>query len=194
MGVLVDHQIRWYCCRGDRVPLVEPYVESQVQPASYDVRLDNVFLRIDPEDPSPIDLGDRPWEGLYERFEVPPGEPFVLPPQGFVLGGLAEYVRIPPELVCRVEGKSSLGRMGLEVHLTAGYIDPGFNGRITLELYNVHRRIPLLLWPGDLIAQLSFEMTAGIPDQPYQGRYQGDAEATGSRYNGGREESRGGRR
>ncbi len=114
-------------------------------------------------------------------IQVEPGGRFILHPGEFVLGSTVERVAIPDDLVARLEGKSSLGRLGLLIHSTAGYIDPGFEGTITLELSNV-ARLPIAIYPGMPIGQISFlQMTTPV-DRPYRGKYGGQEGPTASRY------------
>lgn len=172
--ILPDHEIEAYALRG----MIYPYLPKNLQPASYDVRLSRDFLvshegeieRIDMGDPSTFDDISRLVQS--DRFVLHPGE--------FVLGATMEMVEIPDHLVGRIEGKSSPARLGLVVH-NAGYLDPGFNGVITLEIANL-RRVPIILRAGALIAQLSFSEMTSAARTPYQGRYQGDATVTTSRY------------
>jgi dCTP deaminase len=132
-----------------------------------------------------IDLSDPP-QNLTEHVELGPDEPFVVHPGEFVLGRTEEYIEMPDDLVSRVEGKSSLGRLGLIVHATAGFVDPGFRGTLTLEITNL-TRVPIKLWAGKPIAQLSF-MTLDRPaERPYGhpdlgSHYQGQVDSTESRY------------
>jgi len=158
--------------------LIDPWDESMIQPASIDVHLDRFFHVFDNHkypciDPS-IEQSD-----LTHLFEVAPGEPFMLHPGAFVLGSTYETVTIDGSIAARVEGKSSLGRLGLLTHATAGFIDPGFSGHITLELSNVST-LPITLWPGMKVGQLCFfEMSSPVL-HPY-----GSAEL-GSHYQGQR--------
>lgn len=167
---------------------VDPWNPAMVQPASIDLRLGDSFRVFHNHRASAIDLRDPP-SNLTEEVIVPEGEPFALHPGDFCLGRTLEWVRIPDDIVARIEGKSSLGRLGLIVHATAGFCDPGFEGTLTLELNNL-TRIPILLRPGLPIAQLSF-MTLDRPAQrPYGSpglgsHYQGQRAATESRYEGG---------
>lgn len=145
--------------------VIDPFDVTLVQPASVDVRLDHRFriftnMSATHIDPAKLDgeLGS-PFEPLY-------GDPFVLHPGEFALACTYERFTIPPHLAARVEGKSSLGRIGLVVHLTAGFIDPGFNGQITLELTNLSN-LPVLLWPGMKIAQLCLMVMSSPPEYPY---------------------------
>ena len=168
---------------------IEPWDPSLVQPASVDLRLGDTFRVFHNHKAEAIDLRDPP-TNLTEEVKVGPEEPFVIHPGEFCLGRTAEWVELPDDIVARIEGKSSLGRLGLIVHATAGFCDPGWRGTLTLELNNL-TRIPIKLYPGILIAQLSF-MTLDAPaERPYGheslgSHYQGQIEATESRYEGGR--------
>jgi dCTP deaminase len=164
---------------------IEPWDAAMVQPASVDVRLGTTFRVFHNHRAPAIDLRDPP-TNLTEQVEVEEGEPFVIHPGEFVLGRTLEWVAMPDDIVCRIEGKSSVGRLGLIVHATAGFVDPGFEGTLTLEITNL-TRIPIKLYPGLPIAQLSF-MTLDAPaERPYGhpdlgSHYQGQLEATESRY------------
>jgi dCTP deaminase len=164
---------------------IEPWDPAMVQPASVDVRLGTTFRVFHNHRAPAIDLREPP-TNLTEQVEVEEGEAFVIHPGEFVLGRTLEWVELPHEIVCRIEGKSSVGRLGLIVHATAGFVDPGFNGTLTLEITNL-TRIPIKLYPGLPIAQLSF-MTLDAPaERPYGhpdlgSHYQGQLEATESRY------------
>ncbi len=129
-----------------------------VQPASVDLRLGDSFRVFHNHRASAIDLRHPP-ENLTEEVIVPGEEPFVIHPGEFCLGRTLEWVELPDDIVARIEGKSSLGRLGLIVHATAGFCDPGWRGTLTLELNNL-TRVPIKLYPGLPIAQLSF-MTLG---------------------------------
>ena len=164
---------------------VDPWDDSMVQPASVDLRLGDSFRVFHNHRASAIDLRQPP-ENLTEEVIVPASESFVIHPGEFCLGATLEYVELPDDIVARIEGKSSLGRLGLIVHATAGFCDPGWKGTLTLELNNL-TRVPIKLYPGLPIAQLSF-MTLDAPAQrPYGhaelgSHYQGQIEATESRY------------
>ena len=144
---------------------VSPYDEHLVQPASIDIRLDARFLVfrnykyscIDPKSPQP-DLTELVTVDEHESFMIHPGE--------FVLGNTVERLTLGDDLVARLEGKSSLGRLGLIVHATAGYVDPGFDGHITLELSNV-ANLPIKLYPGMKIGQISFFAMSTPAERPY---------------------------
>lgn len=167
---------------------IDPWDPDMVQPASIDLRLGDSFRVFHNHRVSAIDLRDPP-ENLTEAVVVTDGEPFVIHPGEFCLGRTLEWVRIPDDIVARIEGKSSLGRLGLIVHATAGFCDPGFQGTLTLELNNL-TRVPIKLYPNLPIAQLSF-MTLDRPAlKPYGSpglgsHYQGQRAATESRYEGG---------
>jgi dCTP deaminase len=167
---------------------IKPWDPGMVQPASVDLRLGNSFLVFHNFRVPAIDLADPP-QNLTEQVVLDDGGSFVIHPGEFVLGRTEEYVELPDDVVARIEGKSSLGRLGLIVHATAGFVDPGFKGTLTLEITNL-TRVPIVLWPGKPIAQLSF-MTLDRPaERPYGhpelgSHYQGQVEATESRYEGG---------
>ena len=161
--------------------MIEPWDESLVQPASVDLRLGDSFRVFHNHRVTAIDLREPP-TNLTEEVVVAEDEPFAIHPGEFVLGRTLEQVRIPDDVVARIEGKSSLGRLGLIVHATAGFVDPGFRGTLTLEITNLPR-VPIKLYAGLPIAQLSF-MTLDAPaEQPYGSpelgsHYQGQTAAT----------------
>jgi dCTP deaminase len=168
---------------------IDPWDEAMVQPASVDLRLGDSFRVFHNYRVTSIDLRDPP-RNLTEQVKVPPQEPFVIHPGEFALGATLERVELPDDVVARVEGKSSLGRLGLIVHATAGFCDPGWKGTLTLEFNNL-TRVPIKLYAGLPICQLSF-MTLDAPAlRPYGheqlgSHYQGQVEATESRYGGAR--------
>jgi dCTP deaminase len=164
---------------------VDPWDPGLVQPASVDLRLGDSFRVFHNHRASAIDLRHPP-ENLTEEVVVPRGESFVIHPGEFCLGRTLEWVELPDDIVARIEGKSSLGRLGLIVHATAGFCDPGWKGTLTLELNNL-TRVPIILHPGLEIAQLSFMMLDQPALRPYGSRdlgshYQGQRAATASRY------------
>jgi dCTP deaminase len=185
-SVLSDGTILGYLEEG-RIK-IEPWDPAMVQPASVDLRLGDSFRVFHNHRATAIDLRDPP-SNLTEEVIVSAGDPFVIHPGEFCLGRTLEWVQIPDDIVARIEGKSSLGRLGLIVHATAGFCDPGFEGTLTLELNNL-TRVPIRLYPGLPIAQLSF-MTLDRPAlRPYGSpglgsHYQGQRAATESRYEGG---------
>ncbi|HET9720897.1 MAG TPA: dCTP deaminase [Solirubrobacteraceae bacterium] len=183
MSVLSDATIRELV--GAHRITIDPWEPSHVQPASVDLRLGDSFRVFHNHRTASIDLRNPP-ANLTEEVVIPAGEAFVIHPGEFALGRTLEYVELPDDIVARIEGKSSLGRLGLIVHATAGFCDPGFRGTLTLELNNL-TRVPILLYPGLPIAQLSF-MTLDRPAaRPYGSpglgsHYQGQRAATESRY------------
>ncbi|TCC11484.1 dCTP deaminase [Kribbella soli] len=163
---------------------LDPFDAAMVQPSSVDVRLDRFFRvfenhrypHIDPAEEQP---------DLTRLVEPEGGEPFILHPGEFVLGSTYELVTLPDDVAARLEGKSSLGRLGLLTHSTAGFIDPGFSGHVTLELSNV-ATLPIKLWPGMKIGQLCFFRLSSPAEHPYGSskygsRYQGQRGPTPSR-------------
>ena len=157
---------------------LEPYSADLVQPSSIDVRLDRYFRVFENHRYPHIDpAADQ--SDLTRVVEPDGDEPFILHPSEFVLGSTYEMVTLPDDVAARVEGKSSLGRLGLLTHATAGFVDPGFSGHVTLELSNV-ATLPIKLWPGMKIGQLCFFQLSSPAEAPYgQG-------AAGSRYQGQR--------
>lgn len=163
---------------------LEPWSPELVQPASIDVRLDRYFRLFDNHRYPSIDPSEEQPE-LTHLLEAEPNEPFILHPGEFVLASTYEQVTLGNGIAARLEGKSSLGRLGLLTHSTAGFIDPGFQGHVTLELSNV-ATLPIKLWPGMKIGQLCFfQLTsdAEIPygSKQYQSRYFGQRGPTASR-------------
>ena len=168
---------------GGRVVL-DPYDAEMVQPSSIDVRIDRYFRLFDNHKYPVIDPAvDQP--ELTRLVEVEPAEPFVLHPGEFVLASTYEVVTLPDDIAARLEGKSSLGRLGLLTHSTAGFIDPGFSGHVTLELSNV-ATLPIMLWPGMKVGQLCFFRLSSPAENPYGSakygsRYLGQRGPTASR-------------
>lgn len=180
--LLSDRDIRAELDAG-RVQL-DPLDTSMVQPASVDVRLDRFFRLFDNHRYAHIDPAEEQDE-LTRLVEVDPDEPFILHPGEFVLGSTYEQVTLPDDVAARLEGKSSLGRLGLLTHSTAGFIDPGFSGHVTLELSNM-ATLPIKLWPGSKIGQLCFFRLSSPTEHPYgsgpySNRYQGQRGPTASR-------------
>ncbi|MFB9376149.1 dCTP deaminase [Kineococcus gynurae] len=180
--LLSDRDIRREVDAG-RVVL-DPYDAAMVQPSSVDVRLDRFFRLFDNHKYRVIDPSQEQPE-LTRLVEVEPDEAFILHPGEFVLGSTYEVVTLPDDLSARLEGKSSLGRLGLLTHSTAGFIDAGFTGHVTLELSNV-ATLPITLWPGMKIGQLCFFRLTSSAENPYGSgvsgsRYQGQRGPTPSR-------------
>src|SRR3954468_9527416 len=181
--VLSDRTIA-RCLEEGRIE-IDPYDDSLLQPSSVDVRVDRYF-RVFHNNRYPFIDVREPQEDLTELVEVDNGTPFTLHPGEFVLGSTLERIRLPDDLVARLEGKSSLGRLGLLIHSTAGFIDPGFGGNITLELSNV-ANLPITIYPGMPIGQISFMRMDQAVENPYgagknASKYQGQAEPTPSRF------------
>src|SRR5467141_1870007 len=156
-----------------------------MQPSSLDVRVDRLF-RVFRNSRYPYIDVKQAQEELTELVEVDGDEPFILHPGEFVLGSTRERVKLPDDLVARLEGKSSLGRLGLLIHSTAGYVDPGWNGYLTLELSNV-ANLPITIYPGMKIGQISFFMLTTPAEVPYgststKSKYQGQRGPTASRF------------
>jgi dCTP deaminase len=174
--ILSDRSIKDALADGRIV--IDPLEDGAIQPSSVDVRVDRSFRvfanhrypHIDPRLEQP---------DLTELVEVPDDEPFILHPGEFVLGSTLERLALPDDLVARIEGKSSLGRLGLLVHATAGFVDPGWDGWLTLELSNV-ANLPIAIYPGMRIGQLAFFALSTPADHPY------GSEGIGSKYRGQR--------
>ena len=180
--VLSDRSIREQIDKG-RI-LIDPLGKNCIQPASVDVHLDNRILVFSnsrrPYIDIKQDMGD-----LTDMVKIEDDVPFMLHPGEFVLGSTLEYVEVPGDLVSRLEGKSSLGRVGLLIHSTAGYIDPGWKGQLTLELSNVSN-LPITLYYRMKIGQMSFSQLTTEAEQLYGSKalgskYQGQKSPTGSR-------------
>ncbi|MDX6317690.1 MAG: dCTP deaminase [Nocardioidaceae bacterium] len=174
--LLSDRDIRSEIHR-NRVVL-DPFDAEMIQPSSVDVRLDRYFRVFENHRYPHIDPAeDQP--DLTRPVEPTGDDPFILHPGEFVLGSSYEVITLPDDIAARLEGKSSLGRLGLLTHSTAGFIDPGFSGHVTLELSNV-ATLPIKLWPGMKIGQLCFFQLSSPSDHPY------GSEKYGSRYQGQR--------
>lgn len=183
ISVLSDGTIRRLVEAGRIV--VDPWDPGLIQPASIDLGLGNSFRVFHNHRTPAIDLREPP-TNLTEEVVVEDGAPFVIHPGEFCLGRTREWIELPDDVVARIEGKSSLGRLGLIVHATAGFCDPGWKGTLTLELNNL-TRVPIKLYAGLLIAQLSFMALDRPAERPYGSEelgshYQGQVAATESRY------------
>jgi len=183
MSVLADRDIRRELETG-RVR-IEPYDPVDLQPSSVDLHLDRSFRVFRNNRYAYIDVR-QPQPDLTELLSIGDDEPFILHPGEFVLGQTVEWVELPDDLVARLEGKSSLGRLGLLIHSTAGYVDPGWKGNLTLELSNV-ASLPIALYRGMRIGQISFFRMSSPVERPYGSeglgsKYQGQREPTASAY------------
>jgi len=181
--VLSDRTIRRLIDEG-RIG-VEPYDAGLMQPSSLDVRVDR-FFRVFRNSRYPYIDVKTEQEELTELVEVQQEEPFILHPGEFVLGSTLERITLPDDLVARLEGKSSLGRLGLLIHSTAGFIDAGWDGHVTLELSNV-ANLPITIYPAMKIGQISFVQLSEPAEHPYGSagigsKYQGQRGPTPSRY------------
>ena len=165
--------------------IIEPFNEKSVQPSSVDLTLDHRFIVFRNHTMGHIDVKAN-LEALTDMVEAGEDNPFILHPGEFVLGSTAERVAIPADLVGRIEGKSSLGRLGLLIHTTAGFVDAGWDGQLTLEFSNV-ASLPITLYPGMRIGQISFIRMTSEADNPYGSdslgsKYQGQVGPRPSRY------------
>jgi dCTP deaminase len=183
MSVLSDRDIRAAIEAGEVV--IKPYDPQDLQPSSVDLHLDRRFRVFRNNRYAYIDVRS-PQPDLTEMLSVADDEPFILHPGEFVLGQVLEWVELPDNLVSRLEGKSSLGRLGLLIHSTAGYVDPGWKGNLTLELSNV-ANLPIALYYGMKIGQISFFRMSSAVERPYGSpdlgsKYQGQSEPTASAF------------
>src|ERR671922_95316 len=163
---------------------IEPFDEACIQPSSVDLHVDAQF-RVFANSRYPYIDVKREMPDLTEIVKVPGGEAFILHPGEFVLGSTLERVRLPDDIAARLEGKSSLGRLGLLTHSTAGFVDPGWDGDLTLELSNV-ANLPITIYPGMKIGQVAFLQLTSPSEAPSGadrgGKYQGQRGPTPSRY------------
>jgi len=183
VSVLSDRDIRAALEAG--TVKIRPYDAVDLQPSSVDLHLDHAF-RVFRNNRYPFIDVRQPQPDLTELLRIEDDEPFILHPGEFVLGQTLEWVELPNDLVARLEGRSSLGRLGLLIHSTAGYVDPGWKGNLTLELSNV-ANLPIALYATMRIGQISFFQMSSPVDRPYGSpelgsRYQGQSEPTASAY------------
>ncbi len=188
--VLSDKSIRDEIASG-RIG-IDPFSADDVQPASVDLHLDDKVLVFRNSTAPYVDLR-REIPELNEMVEIADDQPFILHPGEFVLGNTLERITLSDSIVARLEGKSSLGRIGLLIHSTAGFVDPGWDGHLTLELSNVSR-LPLTLYKGMPIGQISFQYLSTPAENPYgsealRSRYQGQTTPTASRMHVGFDET-----
>ena len=170
--ILSDRSLREALASG-RI-IIDPLDDGAVQPSSVDMHVDH-FFRVFRNDTTPFIDPKEPQEDLTELVEIPDGKSFILHPGEFVLASTLERVQLPDDLAARLDGKSSLGRLGLLTHATAGFVDAGFNGHLTLELSNV-ATLPIAIYPGMKIGQVSFFQMTTPAEHPY------GSGATGSKY------------
>ena len=181
--ILSDRTIREELEKGRIV--IDPLGEGCIQPSSVDLHIDRFFRVFRNHTMGHIDV-KQDLEDLTELVEIGEEDVFILHPGEFVLGSTSERVALPDDLVARLEGKSSLGRLGLLIHSTAGFVDAGWDGHLTLELSNV-ANLPITLYPGMKIGQISFLQMTTAADQPYGSgvlgsKYKGQRGPTPSRY------------
>lgn len=181
--ILSDRTLREQIAAGHI--LIEPFDDTLVQPSSIDVRISKLFRVFRNHTAGVIDV-KLDTRDMTELVEIPDDGVFMLHPGEFVLGSTLERIAVPEDLVARIEGKSSLGRLGLLIHSTAGFIDAGFDGHVTLELANV-ASLPITLYPGMKIGQVSFMQMTTPAEHPYGAgakgsKYQGQRGPTPSRY------------
>jgi dCTP deaminase len=181
--ILSDKTIRAELDSGGIV--IEPLADDAIQPSSVDLHVDR-FFRVFRNDTTPFIDPKQPQDDLTEFVEVDEGKAFILHPGEFVLGSTRERVALGDDLVARLEGKSSLGRLGLLIHSTAGFVDAGWGGHLTLELSNV-ANLPIAIYPDMKIGQISFLRMSSPAEHPYgsdttKSKYQGQRGPTPSRY------------
>jgi dCTP deaminase len=181
--ILSDRTLREQIAAGRIV--IEPFDDALVQPSSIDVKISNLFRVFRNHTAAVIDVKENQ-ENLTELITIADDGVFMLHPGEFVLGSTLERIAVPDDLVARIEGKSSLGRLGLIIHSTAGFIDAGFDGHVTLELANL-ANLPITLYPGMKIGQISFIKMTSPAENPYGSgakgsKYQGQRGPTPSRY------------
>jgi dCTP deaminase len=181
--ILSDRSLREQIAAGRIV--IEPYDDACVQPSSIDVKISHLFRVFRNHTARVIDV-KHDMADLTELVEIPPDGVFMLHPGEFVLGSTLERIAVPDDLVARIDGKSSLGRLGLIIHSTAGFIDPGFDGHVTLELTNI-ATLPITLYPNMKVGQVSFMHMTTAAEHPYGSgargsKYQGQRGPTPSRY------------
>ncbi len=165
--ILADGDIRRYLEEKRIIIKPQPNLDKQLGAASLDIRLGHLFRVFNETQKAVIDPADpKSLENLTSLIQASQNHPFVLQPGQFVLAVTEEWLALPKDLGARIEGRSSWGRLGIIVHSTAGYIDPGFQGRLTLEMSNINR-IPILLYPGARICQLAFETLSSPAEVPY---------------------------
>jgi dCTP deaminase len=169
--ILSDKTLQTMITKGDLV--VEPITTESIQPASIDCRLGTHYLMVENFNMTAIDMDS---EIKYREFE---GDTITIPPHTFLLATTMEYIKLPNDLTAFVEGRSSIGRLGLFIQ-NAGWVDPGFEGNITLELYNANS-LPIILKAGRRICQLVFCKMDQTAATPYRGKYQGQKKSVGSR-------------
>jgi len=167
MTVLSDRDIK-KALREKRI-VIKGLKKENIGPASVDLTLGNCFRVFRHSEVTHIDTKNGISESLTELIKIPKGRPFIMHPNEFALAVTREYIKLPADIMARLDGRSSLGRLGIIVHSTAGSVDPGFEGNITLEMTNI-ARVPVELWPGMKICRLTFETLTSQSEVPYNKR------------------------
>lgn len=167
MTVLSDRDIKKAISSGKIV--IQGLQEEHIGPSSIDLRLGNKFMVFKHAEVTHIDPRENAKDELMSLIEIPEGQSFIIHPGEFVLSNTMEYVKLPGDMVGRLDGRSSWGRLGIVIHSTAGSIDPGFEGQLTLEMANISK-VPVKLWPGSRICRLTFDMLSSPSENPYNTR------------------------
>lgn len=167
MAVLSDRDIKKAVKEGKIG--ISDYLEENVSCASIDLRLGNEFCVFKHTEITHIDTKNTENQQLMEKITIKENSPFIIHPGEFALGITKETVKVPENLLARLDGRSSLGRLGLVIHSTAGIVNPGFEGKLTLEIHNISN-VPISIWPGTRICQLTFEELSSQSEKPYNKR------------------------
>ena len=176
MSVLSDRDIKERLKRGDLI--IEPLEPHQIRSASVDFRLGNKFRLFQVSSKTHIDAASHGDMGDYTHLvEVKEGEPFIVHPNEFVLASVIEFIKMPLDIIGILHGRSSIGRLGIQIHATSGFVNPGYYGNLTLEMSNISR-VPIALYPKMRICQIMFQKLENRPEFTDPDRYAGDREPT----------------
>lgn len=167
MVVLSDRDLKEAIKKGEIV--IEGMIEDQIGPSSVDLCLGNEFRIFKHSEVTHVDPREGKFDHLMELVEKTENDPFIIHPGEFILATTREYVKVPDNMIARLDGRSSWGRLGIVVHSTAGSVHPGFGGKLTLEMANISK-VPVKLWPGTKICQLTFERMSSPAENPYNRR------------------------
>jgi len=167
MTILSDRDIK-KALKEKRI-VIEGLDEEQIGPSSVDLKLGNQFRIFRHSEMTHIDPRQNDSEHLTTLYEMPEDKPFIIHPGEFILANTMEYIKLPDDLIARMDGRSSWGRLGIVIHSTAGSVHPGFEGQLTLEITNSNK-VPVKLWPGSRICQLTFETLTSPSEHPYNKR------------------------
>ena len=167
MAVLSDRDIKKALNSGKIV--IKDLQEEHIGPSSVDLRIGNKFMVFKHAEVTHIDPRENAKDELMSLVEIPEGQSFIIHPGEFILSNTLEYVQLPDDMVGRLDGRSSWGRLGIVIHSTAGSIDPGFEGQLTLEIANISK-VPVKLWPGSRICRITFDMLSSPSENPYNKR------------------------